>query len=149
MREDEDANYLAERAMMNSLEHAIPSLVVIWLSGIYCNSALATVLGTVYVVGRLLYPLFYGWYGHFTMLVEFATHLGYFAIGGLYLSLLGNVVFDVSWLVSQLQCWYVPLLLLGGWFLCMGFQMAFLGWGLYAPIYERGIHWKKDFDSKS
>ena len=148
-RDDEDAMFLAERAMMNSLEHAIPSLMIIWLAGIYCNSMLAAVLGGIYVAGRLLYPIFYGWYGHFTMLVEFATHLGYFAIGSLYISLIGNIVFGESWLVAHLQYWYVPFILLGGWFAFMGIQMTLIGWGVYAPIYERGLAWKKDFESHS
>ena len=147
-RENEDATFLAERAMMNSLEHAIPSLLIIWLSGIYCNSMLATVLGSLYVFGRLLYPIFYGWYGHFTMLVEFATHLGYFAIGGLYLSLMGELIWNQSWLVSNLQHWFLPFVLLGGWFAFMGPQMTVVGWGVYAPIYERGLRWKKQFDER-
>ena len=55
---------LSGAAMMNSLSMRY-RLVVIWLSGVYCNSMLATVLGTVYVVGRLLYPLFYGWWSFY------------------------------------------------------------------------------------
>ena len=147
-REDEDARFLAERALMNSLEHAIPSLLLIWLSGIYCNTMLATVLGSIYIVGRLLYPVFYGWYGQFTMLVEFATHLGYFALGGLFLSLMGNLIWSESLLIALLQYWYFPFVLLGGWVAFMGIQMTMIGWLVYAPIYERGLRWKKEFEDQ-
>jgi len=148
-KDDVDATFLAERAMMNSLEHAIPSLLVIGLTGIYCNSMLATVLGSLYVVGRLLYPICYGWYGHFTMLVEFATHLGYFALGGLYLTLIGSLLWDESLLIAHLQHWYFPFMLLGGWILFMGVQMTMIGWLVYGPVYERGLRWKKEFDAQS
>lgn len=149
MKEDDDARLLAERAMMNSLEHALPSLILIWLTGIYCNSVMATVLGSLYVVGRFLYPICYGWYGHFTMLVEFATHLGYFALGGLFLALLGQVCWDDSLMISYLHPWRLPWFFLGGWFLFVGVQMTFVGWLVYAPVYERGLRWKKRFDGET
>ena len=148
MKENEDAYFLAERSMMNSLEHAIPSLILIWSVGIYCNSTLATVLGGIYVIGRFLYPIFYGWYGHFTMLVEFSTQLGYFALGGLFLSLGGVLLFNDTLVVSYVDQWVLLFCFLGGWLLFMGVQMTALGWLVYAPIYERGIRWKEKFDNR-
>ena len=78
--DDEDAILIADRSMLNTLEHAIPSLFLIWLVGIYSNVFLATVLGSVYVLGRLMYPILYGWYGQFTMLIEFSDS-GTFCVG--------------------------------------------------------------------
>ncbi len=147
--DDEDAVHIADRSMLNTLEHAIPSLFLIWLVGIYSNVFLATVLGSVYVLGRLMYPILYGWYGQFTMLVEFSTHLGYFALGTLYLALLGTMLWEPAYLLIHIQNWYLPLVVLLGWLMYLGVQMFLFGWIAYVPVYERGARWKKSFDAES
>lgn len=149
MAENADAEYLAKRAMYNSIEHAFPSLFMIWLAAIYCNAGAASVLGGLYVLGRLFYPILYGWYGHFTLFVEFATQLGYFALGGLLLSLYGQVFFDDPLIAVVVQHWYMPFWLLGAWLLFSLIQINLVGFGIYFPIYKRGLDWKQRFDEYS
>ena len=147
MKEDADASYLAERAMYNTIEHALPSLLIIWLAAIYCNATAATVAGAIYVVGRFLYPLLYGFYGHFTLLVEFATQLGYIALGALLLSLYGQVFFDAPLLADLVHQWYLPFCLIGGWMLLLLIHFNVVGFAVYFPVYKRGLDWKRDFDA--
>ena len=147
-QDNEEASHLAERGLMNTLEHAIPSLLLIWLAGIYCNAVAATVFGGVYVCARFLYPVFYGWYGQFTMLVEFSTQLGYVAIGVLSMSLVGQVLWNDSLLGHFVLEWYQPFCVFACWLaFCLIFWNA-IGFTLYGIIYSRGIVWKQKFDTQ-
>ena len=68
-----EAKHIADRMVGNTLEQAIPFLSLLWLHTAYVDTREAVVLGTVYVVFRLLYQLAYGLYGTFTVLNEVCT----------------------------------------------------------------------------
>ena len=68
-----EAKHIADRMVGNTLEQAIPFLSLLWLHTAYVDTREAVVLGTVYVVFRLLYQLAYGAYGTFTVLNEVCT----------------------------------------------------------------------------
>ena len=68
-----DAAKLAERTALNMLEQAPLFFVTMWLHCAYVDAAEAGFLGLAYTVFRMLYQLFYSYFGTFTVLVEFAT----------------------------------------------------------------------------
>ena len=98
-------------------------------------------------MGRFLYPLLYGLYGHFTLIVEFSTQLGYMALGALLLSLYGQVFFDAPLIGDFVQQWYLPFCLIGGWMLFGLIQLNVVGFAVYFPVYKRGLEWKREFDA--
>lgn len=68
-----EAKHIADRMVGNTLEQAIPFLSLLWLHTAYVDTREAVVLGTVYVVFRLLYQFAYAMYGTFTVLNEVCT----------------------------------------------------------------------------
>jgi len=50
----------ADRAVINTQEQMIPFLVSLWLQAVFVSSIMATLLGAVYVVLRMLYPVLLG-----------------------------------------------------------------------------------------
>jgi hypothetical protein len=148
LRDNEEASHLAERALMNTMEHAIPSLFLIWLTGMYCNGVTATVFGAVYVLGRFLYPILYGWYGHFTMMVEFSTQLGYVALGLLGVSLAGQIFWSDPVISHFASEWYQPFCVLACWIAFSLVLWNIVGFTIYGTIYSRGLLWKEKFDAE-
>lgn len=76
----EQAKFIADRTVINTVEQGIPFLALMWLEAIFVNPLTATRLGWIYVFFRYLYPVFYGWYGQFTVLIEIATQPNYVII---------------------------------------------------------------------
>ena len=68
-----DAARIAERTALNMLEQAPVFFLTMWLHCTYVDAAQAGFLGLAYAVLRILYQLFYSYFGTFTVLVEFAT----------------------------------------------------------------------------
>ena len=68
-----EAKHIGDRMLGNTLEQAPAFLSLLWLHTAYVDTREAVVLGTVYVVFRLLYQLAYGLYGTFTVLNEVCT----------------------------------------------------------------------------
>merc|ERR1712070_96043 len=84
----EQSAFIAERSVVNTMEQALPFLALMWLHAMFVNPRVSMVLGWVYVVTRALYPIFYGFYGEFTVLVEFVTWPNY------------SVIFYLLWAVA-------------------------------------------------
>lgn len=49
----------ANRVHMNTLENIVPFVVALWLCAIFLNAMLATILGLIWCVGRVVYALAY------------------------------------------------------------------------------------------
>jgi len=49
----------ANRVHMNTLENIVPFLVALWLCAIFLNAMLATIVGLVWCIGRVVYALAY------------------------------------------------------------------------------------------
>lgn len=77
---NEQAKLVGERSLMNTLEQGIVFLLLLWLHAIFVDVATSVSMGWMYVIARGLYPVFYAFYGHFTVLAEFATQPNYFVI---------------------------------------------------------------------
>jgi hypothetical protein len=71
---------IATRTVANTLEQAIPFLVLMWLEAIFVNPEVARIFGWIYVLTRFLYPLVYGAFGDFTVAVMLATQPNYIII---------------------------------------------------------------------
>ena len=112
----------------------------------YGNAASATLFGGLYVLARLLYPFFYGMYGEFTMMVEFATQPGYFAKGCMLLGLIYTLYSGQDIIATVADAWYQPFICLGGWFIYMFFGML-VGFPMFKN-FQAGAEWKKRFDEK-
>merc|ERR1712159_82652 len=74
------AHRVAERSLMNTLEQGIVFLTLLWLHALFVDVATTVSMGTFYVILRALYPVFYSFYGHFTVLAELSTAPNYYAI---------------------------------------------------------------------
>jgi len=72
-----EAKNIADRTVGNTLEQALPFLVLMWLEAIFVNPRTAMILGWFYVVTRFFYPLLWGAYGQFNVLIELATQPNY------------------------------------------------------------------------
>ena len=108
----------------------------------------ATVFGALYVCARFLYPILYGWYGQFTMLVEFATQLGYVATGVLGMSLIGQLLWNDPLFGHFVFAWYQPLCVFACWLIFTLIFWNVIGFGLYGVVYSRGILWKQKCDAQ-
>lgn len=74
------AGTVGERCMMNTLEQGIPFVSLLWMHALFVDVATAVSFGWLYVITRLLYPIFYCFYGHFTVLCELSTMPNYQAL---------------------------------------------------------------------
>jgi len=90
------AKNVADRSVGNTMEQAIPFLVLLWLEAIFVNPRIATILGWIYVVFRFLYPVFFGMYGTFTVLVEASTQPNYIIINYFLLTVFFKCACDVD-----------------------------------------------------
>ena len=111
----ESVQNVALRSLGNTLEYGLMTLLLIWLHGLYCNAAAATLFGAIYVLARLFYPYFYGYYGEFTVYVELATQPGYFAKGFLLTGILAMLTTNTDLAATVAIASYQPLVCLGGW----------------------------------
>eukprot|EP00419_Tripos_fusus_P035838 CAMPEP_0172779174 /NCGR_PEP_ID=MMETSP1074-20121228/202287_1 /TAXON_ID=2916 /ORGANISM="Ceratium fusus, Strain PA161109" /LENGTH=231 /DNA_ID=CAMNT_0013616129 /DNA_START=58 /DNA_END=753 /DNA_ORIENTATION=+ len=71
------AAFIADRGVGNTMEQCIPFFLVLWLHALFVNPGTSSVLGLIYVISRYLYPIFYGWYGQFSNLVEISAQMNY------------------------------------------------------------------------
>merc|ERR1711865_1359899 len=76
----EQAKFIADRSVINTLEQALPFLSLMWLHALFVNPVTAGVLGWIYVITRFLYPITYGMYGQFNTAVEIACQPNYVVI---------------------------------------------------------------------
>jgi len=90
------AKNIADRSVGNTMEQAIPFLVLLWLEAVFVNPRIATILGWIYVVFRFFYPVFFGMYGTFTVLVEASTQPNYIVIFYFLLTVLFKCAFDID-----------------------------------------------------
>jgi len=90
------AKDIADRTVGNMLEQVIPFLTLMWLEAIFVNPRTATILGWIYVAARFLYPIAYGIYGVFTILVMFATMPNYTIISYWLLTVFFKCFFSVD-----------------------------------------------------
>ena len=67
----------AYRGLYNSLEHAGPALIFIWVHAVLVNSNTATLLGATYTTARFAYGFLFGTFGGFTIAVEPCTEFCY------------------------------------------------------------------------
>jgi len=74
------AQKVAERCTMNTLEQGVPFLTTMWLMATYVDTAMATSIGGVYIFLRTLFPIAYSYYGEFSMLQEFITVPNYMCV---------------------------------------------------------------------
>lgn len=71
------AQFVADRSVANTLEQAIPFLVLLWLHALFVNPETSKTLGWIYVVTRFLYPITYGMYGKMNTAVQLSTQPNY------------------------------------------------------------------------
>jgi len=76
----EQAKYIADRSVINTMEQALPFLSLMWLEALFVNPETARLLGWIYVATRFLYPITYGMYGQFNTAVEISTSPNYVII---------------------------------------------------------------------
>lgn len=74
------ASTAASRTVGNTLEQAIPFLFLMWMEAYFVNARTAQLLGWIYVAFRFFYPIGWGYYGQFNLLVEVATQPNYIII---------------------------------------------------------------------
>jgi hypothetical protein len=53
--------FASDRMQLNTLEHMPPFLVLMWLNALVVGPHSATILGSIYLVLRILYPFFMGY----------------------------------------------------------------------------------------
>ena len=111
----ESVQTVALRSLGNTLEYGLMALLLIWIQGLYCNAAAATLFGSICVLARLCYPYFYGYYGASTVFVELATQPCYFAKGFLITSILTMLTTGTDLAATVAAATYQPLVCLGGW----------------------------------
>ena len=111
----ESIQQVALRSLGNTLEYGLMTLLLIWMHGLYCNAAAATLFGGIYMVARIFYPVFYGYYGEFNVMVEFSTQPGYVAKGFLLTGLLYTLWTGGDLAAEVASVAYQPLVLIGGW----------------------------------
>jgi hypothetical protein len=111
----ESIQHVALRTLGNTLEYGLMTLLLIWMHGLYCNTAAATLFGSIYLIARIFYPVFYGYYGEFTVMVEFSTQPGYFAKGFLLTGLLYTLWTGGDLAAEFASVAYQPLILIGSW----------------------------------
>lgn len=78
---------MGDRTFLNTLEQMVPFLLPMWLFALFISPHQAGVLGTIYVVFRLLFPVFWGLRGGWTILVEVSTQPQYAVIASFYVAL--------------------------------------------------------------
>merc|ERR1719162_1619180 len=111
----ESAANIANRAVANTLEQAIPFLTLMWLEALFVNARTAQILGWIYVAARFLYPVFYGFYGAFTNAVEVSVQPGYIIIFYYLLTVFFKCTMDVDIhaTITETSAWLMPLFLVG------------------------------------
>lgn len=136
----EGAKFIADRSVVNTLEQSIAFLSLMWMHAIFVNPQTARLLGWIYVVTRLLYPVFYGFYGGFTVAVEAATQPNYVIIFYYMMAITYKCLWDTD---LHVQCgnWIVLVGLLASF----GSFIAFLGLAMpTTQIIVAGVKAEKD-----
>jgi len=74
------AKSIADRVVGNTLEQAMPFLVLLWLHALFVNPETSKLLGWIYVATRFLYPITFGFYGQQTLGIQIATQPNYIVV---------------------------------------------------------------------
>lgn len=96
------AGTVGERSMMNTLEQGIVFLPLLWMHALFVDVSTSVSMGWLYVITRMLYPIFYTFYGHFTVLIELSTSPNYAVIAYYAFALLDACHDPTTTLVSRL-----------------------------------------------
>mmetsp|Transcript_120582 Transcript_120582/g.191197 ORF Transcript_120582/g.191197 Transcript_120582/m.191197 type:complete len:202 (+) Transcript_120582:62-667(+) len=119
---------MADRTIANTQEQMIGFLLPMWLYAIFCDAHGAGILGFVYVVFRLLYPIFWSSKGGFTLLVEMSTQPSYMIQAWYLLNLLITAIRGERFEISQ--AWLFPILFIAFWLAYMVVGWVVVGCGL-------------------
>jgi hypothetical protein len=109
-----EAKNIADRTVGNTLEQALPFLVLMWLEAIVVNPRTAMILGWFYVATRFFYPWFWGAFGQFNLLVELATQPNYIIIFYYLLTVFFKCVWevDIHTKIDATSPWLMPLFMI-------------------------------------
>jgi len=110
-----DAKHIADRTVANTLEQAIPFLLLLWLEALFVNPRTAMILGWIYVATRFLYPFMFAMYGKFTVLIMVSTNPGYLIIFYFAVSVFFKCAFDIDVhaKIDASSAWWMPLFMVG------------------------------------
>jgi len=111
----ESAANTANRTVANAMEQAIPFLMLMWLEALFVNPRTAQILGWIWVIARFFYPIFWGFYGHFTLLVEVSVSPSYIIISYFLLTVFFKCAcgIDLHALITATSPWLMLLFLIG------------------------------------
>lgn len=62
------------------------------------------------------------------------------------LALFGLLFFDTPLIEEAVHNWYLPFYLFGGLLLLGPLNINLVGFGVYFPVYKKGLQWKRQFD---
>jgi len=140
---------VADRTVVNALEQAFPFLLTMWLHALFVNPRTSVVLGSMYVVFRYLYTIFWGMFGVFNTLIELSTQQNYVVV--IYFAVAIVVKYfgsDLHTAVSDVWPGLMVLVMIGCAVLNL---MIFMGGGsIGAKVIQRGVMREKEvFDGET
>lgn len=99
---------MADRSFLNALEQQVAFLLPLWLHAVFVSPRVSTVMGTIAVVARFFFPIFWSIKGNWNMWVEVSTQPYYLVVFYFLGALIAKAVADVN-VTTDWPAWSLPL----------------------------------------
>lgn len=99
---------MADRSFLNALEQQVAFLLPLWLHAVFISPRVSTVMGTIAVVARFFFPIFWSIKGGWNMWIEASTQPYYLVVFYFIGALIAMAIADVN-VAADWPAWSLPL----------------------------------------